>query len=380
MSSAARLETLLTHALNLGLRNPSEPSYQVMAALYLCQIEKQQVVGSMDAAMRLHCAQNIKAVFKRLSAAQRSPGFPFPPQLPASAVEFQRDLPSWWDLAFPSRDCPVPCRICRSELMQTTARVPMRITRVDARPMQSRHQPTAPVQLQLSTSQPAAPQQMMMAMMQQFQQLASLMCPRAPAEQPETRSTIRVLGRMQSRLALEEGTSSSVSDLPARPQPPLQQVALENIRGAEAADEAQETAETAATISHLPKIAGKMTVQESTAAMVDAMLQKKQGEAPAAKAKAKSKAKAAAKSKAIQKQTAASEKSKAVKKQAIKQKSQKNKEPTIAWERSRMQVMCRTGQGGPGSSHAVKYEKGGEDAAWVQAERWLAKERKKQKL
>ena len=51
--------------------------------------------------------------------------------------------------------------------------------------------------------------------------------------------------------------------------------------------------------------------------------------------------------------------------------------PTISWETSRNQVMCRTGFSGPGTTHRITFkEAGGAKKAYAMAEKWLAKEMK----
>ena len=50
------------------------------------------------------------------------------------------------------------------------------------------------------------------------------------------------------------------------------------------------------------------------------------------------------------------------------------KKPRIEWESSRNQVMCRTGKGGPGSTHRIGFkESGSPEKAWRLAEKWLEK-------
>ncbi len=50
------------------------------------------------------------------------------------------------------------------------------------------------------------------------------------------------------------------------------------------------------------------------------------------------------------------------------------KKPFLSWERSRNQVMCRTGKRGAGSSLAIKFkEAGSAKKAWKKAETWLEK-------
>jgi hypothetical protein len=48
--------------------------------------------------------------------------------------------------------------------------------------------------------------------------------------------------------------------------------------------------------------------------------------------------------------------------------------PSIGWEISRKQVMCRSGRGGQDSTHKISFKKAGSaEKAWQQAEKWLAK-------
>ena len=94
---------------------------------------------------------------------------------------------------------------------------------------------------------------------------------------------------------------------------------------------------------------------------------KAETEKPKAKAKAKAKAKEKAKADA---------KGKPVKNRG----GVPDKNPTISWERTRQQIMCRTGIAGAGQCHAIKYnpkQKGSDNEAWARAEKWLAAELKK---
>ena len=53
------------------------------------------------------------------------------------------------------------------------------------------------------------------------------------------------------------------------------------------------------------------------------------------------------------------------------------KKPTISWEASRNQVMCRTGFSGPGTTHRITFKEAkGAKKAYAMAEKWLAKEMK----
>jgi hypothetical protein len=47
--------------------------------------------------------------------------------------------------------------------------------------------------------------------------------------------------------------------------------------------------------------------------------------------------------------------------------------PSIGWETSRKQVMCRSGRGGQNSCHKITFKMAGSSKnAWKQAEKWLA--------
>jgi len=54
--------------------------------------------------------------------------------------------------------------------------------------------------------------------------------------------------------------------------------------------------------------------------------------------------------------------------------------PIIGFEKSRKQVMCRSGKCGPGSCYAIKFAgNGGEKGAWAKAQKWLAAAREEYK-
>ena len=64
----------------------------------------------------------------------------------------------------------------------------------------------------------------------------------------------------------------------------------------------------------------------------------------------------------------------AVKKTMVKKHELWPKKPSIGWELSRLQCMCRSGKLGPGSSKRISFaEAGGKVKAWALAEKWLAK-------
>ena len=48
------------------------------------------------------------------------------------------------------------------------------------------------------------------------------------------------------------------------------------------------------------------------------------------------------------------------------------RKPSVSWETSRNQVMCRTGQAGKGHTHRITFaEAGSSKKAWALGEKWL---------
>lgn len=356
-SQSARLELMLNFAINTGLRNPSEPTFQRLTALYLCVIEKPETASSMEPATRLSTMRSLKACFKRVQAplAASLPQSPPPLKLPASPSELQVKFPTWWAHAYANEAVPISSQVASLQLSQMAAVIPMRESRSDIR---SSNSAPAPLQLNFQSQQPQ--QCNMLQVMQQM--LAMCSKPAAPESQP--RSVVRVLSRLQSRLAIEGLEEEGAAGPTAPPAADMQQQPALLVQVPALQGEAQDDTEAA----QEPPAKKRLSIEDSTKAMLQAIENKSEPQ----KEKAKAKSKAKAKAKAEAKQTVNNTANKQVKKTAAKTA------PTISWERTRMQIMCRTGFGGAGSSNAIKFEKGKENLAWKKAEQWLKDERKRQ--
>jgi hypothetical protein len=367
-SEAARLDLMLDHMCRLGLQHASEATVQVLTALYFCAIAEKSI--SPDPSMRLATARQIKAQLKRVAGNLQDflPKFATATKLPASSVEFRLKH----DAAFAEAEFPVACKVALVDLASATAVTPMRESRRDVRGSASKQVPT----LDLQCSQPSNPQQQMLQLMQMMMTCMKPQSIIQPCE-PQDRSRDRLIGKLQSRLALtnehdvdSESSSASASlalppDAPAviLPPPPAEAPALTAVAAPPAKEEKGSKK--------------RKSVSDSTAAMVEA-IRAKSAAKKAEEDKPPPASKTAANKKAGQQKETKTAAAKKKPPKETKTAAAKNKPPTIAWERSRFQVTCRTGEGGAGSAHAIKFTKGGDKAAWAKAEKWLKAERAKQ--
>ena len=372
-SEAARLEVMLDHMCRLGLPHASEATVQVLTALYFCAIAEKSI--SLDPSMRLATARQIKAQLKRMAGNLQDflPKFPTATKLPASSVEFRLKHKEWWDASFAEAEFPVACKNALADLAVAMAVTPMRESRRDVRGSASKQVPT----LDLQCSQPSNPQQQMLQLMQMMMTCMKPQSIIQPCE-PQERSRDRLIGKLQSRLALTniehdvDSQSSSASASLARP-PDAPAVILQP----PPADAPASTAVVAPPAKEDKGIKKRKSVSDSTAAMVDA-IRAKSAAKKAEEDKPPLASKTAANKKAGQQKETKTAAAKKKPPKETKTAAAKNKPPTIAWETSRFQVMCRTGEGGAGSAHAIKFTKGGDKAAWAKAEKWLKAERAKQ--
>lgn len=399
VTASVKLERCLVHCSNLGLRNPSEGSTQILAAIYMLCHDGQDNFDRTAPALRMQTYKAIKAEFKRMCTHM-----PPPPArmqtLPVDPNAFKVSAPTLWALAFQEAE-PVPSQLSVAVLQRAIACIPMRLTRSDSTPGRA------------SSSQQAAPdtgtglvlgnvlQQFAMGMAQQFsmmhqsqQQMMTAMglAPgTATSEQTSSpASKLLMLGdsaesrfvkRAQSRLALTEAAHASTADSkPAVPQVvPAVPAAMEAAEREKPVPAQQDQSSTK-----------RKSVEEASAAMIAAMDKKlqaaKDSKAQTSKAQVKgAKAKAAAK---VKKESATA-KSENVKAEADKGKKRKvqgeevqerPKNPQVGHESTRNQYLCRTGFKGTGQNVAFKYDpktKGSMQAARAKADKWLAAEKKK---
>ena len=424
-SGADSLEAFLVHCIALGLSAPSEPTMQFLTVLYCIMHYGMERIHSMTLQSRLEIVKGVKQHFRRIyvRSQQAIAGMVHVLKLPASLVEFRTQYPQWYAQAFPV-DEPVQSRIAQAELLQAVAMFPMRITRsVESKvgpllsqqvmPQVPQMQQSGQQRLQMNFLQDGA-QQFAVTMMQQMQQMQQT--------QQATLQVLTQLTRMQSRGCFEIGEDSlpkleaenpnvlkpaqnklqlGISELMgssgsqlrvatpqqktlALPGPAAQPPERPEASKVPAQDDKPEEADRENSASSKPPVAKRTklsepkSVDDAMQSMIDAMSSKESAKKASKVAEKASKApKSMAKKKAP---AAAKAKSKPCSKRIAGPGSEKVPVPFWCWERSRSQIMTRTGLKGSGQSKAIKYSKGGEAEAEKQANKWLAAERKKRGL
>ena len=123
---SGKLEVLLQHAVNLGLRHPSEQTLQTLVTLWLVSVFGADQVVCMPWSSKLQHLHMVKAAWKKVIA--REP----PPKervetLPSEPAAFKKEFPSQWEVAFPS-DAPIGCPVSEAAFRALQDGIPMRIT------------------------------------------------------------------------------------------------------------------------------------------------------------------------------------------------------------------------------------------------------------
>ena len=407
VSASAKLERCLVHCGNLGLRNPSEGSMQVLTAIYMLCNDGQDNFDRMAPAMRMQTYKAIKSEFKRICTHMPPPAVRLQ-NLPVDPNVFKGSAPTLWALAFQD-DEPAPSKFTVATSQRAVACIPMRLSRSDSTPARA------------SSAQQAAPdvgsgllmgnvlQQFAMGMAQQFsmlqqsqQQMMTAMglapanaLPEQPSGSPPSKLLMigdtasaenRFLRRAQSRIALTD----SVPSVPA--QAASQPVVLQVVPAAPAAAKAFEDEEQAAEDQPEPRFKSvdeasdaMLKVMDSKHAVKNAKAQTSKGPAKGAKAKPEAKAKdeklQVKKSPQAKAQKIKSEPDKGSKRKVRDEETEdRPKNPQIGHESSRSQFMCRTGFKGKGQNIAFQYEpkkKGSMEAARAKADKWLAAEKRR---
>lgn len=373
-----KLELLLLAAVRVGLRNPSETTTQHLCSMHLILSEGKSKSMQLTPSVKLECARNLKAKFKSI-LSRMSVGLPteYIPRLPVSVIEFAQAHAAWHAFAFKDEP-PVPTRLQVAELQEVMCSVPMRSSRTDARgmnfQMRGQHQQQQQQQqLQLPGMQPD-----MTAMMQMFLNMATQRSSSPQVDiqyvdrslQPERRA----LQRLQSRLALadsqpEGGSEPSVSRAVEQQMPEMIEVQQQIDVKSESKKRSLSAMDAAAAVA-AALTSRKEEKQEEKAKQPD------QSDAKGTEAKSKPGApKAKAKSKAAAKAKSSSSKNKQTKdspsKTKVKSSTKTDKAkatPTWHYERSRNQILCRTGLTGPGQTKTIS---GVGPASVRAAEKWV---------
>jgi hypothetical protein len=380
-SASHKMMRILTHLVKLGLANPAEPTMQCITAMFLLTSE-QSGVENMQAAMRLTTLQALKDKLRHLAATTGARG-PHVAKLPIVPGDFKNEFPFWWEHAF-GDSSPTMSKIGIPELMDCMKLIPMRRSRSDAKQttmqvMTNSHMPPPQQMHQFAAGMVQQMHQMQEMQKMTFQMIASGSTGGLDSNNPFAFSSpssshammdkpSKVLQRLSTRLALLDvppvSPDAAAHEEPERPQPPVEK------RKAE--DEP---------IPEQPA-SKKKSVLDAIEAVRSSM-------------EARSVVKAAAKEKAGKEPDAANEvgKAKPAKKEAKKEKAsdgakqtpKKGKvetvlaaNPTWGWERTRSQIVCRTGLKGAGQTHTIKYsDKNDAKKAEKKADAWLVAQRKK---
>ena len=104
--SEVKLQGLLSHAMKLGLRTPSEPSLKWLCSLWLWITLDGATLTRMDMVSKGMRLKTVKSVWDNLR--RRSPGEPpaVVDKLPVKVVDFLRDYPVLYRAAFPGEASP----------------------------------------------------------------------------------------------------------------------------------------------------------------------------------------------------------------------------------------------------------------------------------
>lgn len=125
VSSAAKLEAVLSHAVVLGLRNPSENTLQALAALYIACAEGLGKGICLAPSMKYAILQQTKKSLRAFLKKSTDTTAEFVHVLPPSPPELKRLHPRTYAAAFPSsKPAPVPLDTTQFEAL--TSSIPMR--------------------------------------------------------------------------------------------------------------------------------------------------------------------------------------------------------------------------------------------------------------
>jgi hypothetical protein len=397
VSDGAKMQMVVDHLVAMGLRCPTENTVQAATCLYLLVADPEKA-RTMHSSMKLFTFQAMKGKLKKQALQAIPSDAEYIMHLPMDPADCKATYPAVWAAAFKVEECPIMCPISAVDLSHGALSIPMRVTRhVDAARM--------PVQVELPLSQ--ATQQMATNMMMQMQNMQKV--------QDMTLQFLHNMSRGTPHLAIELPLPSPTVDvgLQLALPPPSTPAAMRrlgsrvgSIGSSVSTNDSQLEAEVEAEVAPTgplptevplqtePPKGKKRSVEDSTAIILSAMQLKTEAKAKskaAAKpvAKCKAKAKAKGKAKPVSASTPAKTKTEAgaastikaepsAKKTKTETDAGPRKMPHYGIERTRDQVLCRTGLKGPGETKAFTFKaSGGEAKAVAKAKIWVAAETKK---
>lgn len=407
-SHAFKCDLILKHCKKLGLRCPSESTFQTLAALFLSccfGVEKAMQLGGDS---KHETLKRMKMDYKRSSMQHEGLG---PIKLPVSPTEFMDLQPELWTRVF-GESCPKPCKLQFDGLTALKYSIPMRITRKTATQCAEGSLKIVPKAaaaappMDMASFLGSAMQQMFQCMhgMQGVQGIQMLPLPRAQLQigSPATPQPQKPLQRLQTALALQDAQNqlqtSALPEIVASPNAhklpelakssPKQKLVLpvhkaQNERldcvddatqaiiaaldGREAAGKA---AKKGKATDRLPTKSSESGDAEAKAMAKAAARATATSKTKATKAKAQPKAKPKAKPKTNASCETRAEKANA--KGATAKAVREGKKPHFADESTRKQFLARTGIAGIGQSKAFKYDNdASKKRARAEADQWV---------
>ena len=339
-NQAIAMEKLVKHMVALGLRNPTEPTMQKLTAILVLCTEGEAGARTLPPMS----GNEILRMFKKQLKAQckRDP-LAYIVELPASAEDFRRQWPAMYSAVFAESAGPVSCPY-GADVVSTV---------MDGIPMRSSRRSGAGVVAPVGGCHFA--EQLVGLMGQLLQQ------PRMSQSSGSSAPMLQIFSQPQRNplstpLALEDGVARASPQLSPdprlSPQPkPETKLPIEVPKPAPVQEAMPEEPKLPAVQSSRLKVERK-SVADASFAILQAMESKANP--------------------SVLKRPAAALKTPATKKQKAEPVGQR---PCFGVERSRQQVMCRTGLKGSGQHFAISFKKAGsEKAAIEQAKVWLQKE------
>ena len=422
--SDVKLHVLLGAAIGLGLRCPSEPCLKFLAAAWMCLDKDEASLKRLPCTQKHVLFQHVKAEFKRLTYKIADPHEHLD-RLPESPVSCLRDHRLLYLAHFQQPREPVDCKVdvqlvvafdqtfsCRNH--GSTGKV---LASLSAQGSPASCIASAPANLEVASMERVASMFMdRLDTLQQSQQQMLQMCvsaigggqnlgqnslsalldtpPVARRLALKRLPTVSLAGVPESegsQLALTHGGEQPApAPTPAEQQPTPQLAPAPPPAAQQPTPPSQQAPAPIATpgLKQNQEQANDAGQAEPTPSqLLDMYLERglEKKECASAKAKAKAKAARAAGAQADVEVSAVSAKAKGQAKASAAPPSKVRFDlPRFRVERTRQQVMCRTGFRGPGESLALQFGEGkrfkSEQAAVKEAKRWLTEERAKQGL
>lgn len=384
--TALKLSTIVDHLVALGLRSPTESTMQLLTGLYLICAEGPSQVRIMGHTQKLSMLRFCKRSLRQAGRHQPLVWLPALPQAPETLAKQQ---PTLYRAVFGDAP-PVPCRISEVALREVCSSIAMR---------SSRHAPP-----EQECSQVAAMSAQMMQMTQMAQSFMQLMQngfapgmqqgfalgprvsaplrlelppPLAPAP-PVAPASAQVLPPLPMEPVPAPAEDLPIVEEPVAP-PPLQKQARRSL------------ADSVALISSAlaDRNAAKSKGQRRSEGVAEKSVCAEGKEDSKGKCKNKHKrGEGKGKNKDKGRKTQGEHQKEEGKRKPEEGKSGKGKDkskksrdgawrPHFGVERTREQIICRTGLRGPGSTFRIPFPPGGEAEAVKQAKLWVKKQERK---